>query len=136
MVAQFDPNALDFENMTERQRRTLDYLRGIANRGTRGIGTSGFTGEDINTAGEILEEAPTMLERGYGPKEFNPQQRYTQRYQMRSGPTSGDEEAAQPFADLQQNVALGNMRSTLPYESSVSPDFVREPGGGEAAGTD
>ena len=131
MVAQFDPNELDFENLTGRERQTLDYLRGVANRGPRAIGTSGLTGEDVSTAGEIIGEAPTMMETGYGPKEFNPQQRYTQRYQMRSG--VGDE-GNQPFEDLQQSIALGNMQDSMPYQPNYSPDFMGGNGGDQAGG--
>lgn len=125
MAQQFDPSKIDFENMSPEQRQTLDYLRGLSQRGPSAIGTSGLTGEDVQTAGDIVEEAPTMMETGYGPKEFNPQQRYEQRYQMRSG--VGDEEGPSAFENLQENVALGQMQETMPYQQ---PDFTPDGNGG------
>ena len=136
MVAQFDPNTIDFENLSGKQRQTLDYLRGLANRRPGAIGTSGLTGGEINAAGDIVEEAPTMMDTGYGPKEFNPQQRYEQRYQMRSGIV--DEEGNKPFTDLQQSTAMGNLqesaRESMPYTPSYSPDFMGGDGGDRAGG--
>lgn len=120
---QFDIQNIDFKNLTPQQIQALDYIRGLNQRG--GIGTTGLTGGEFAAAEELASEAPSMIERGYGPQEFNPQLEYGTRYQYHGRP--GDEQTA--FENLEGNVALGRMsqaEASMPYDLG----FPRGEGGG------
>lgn len=117
---------LDFGDLTTKQRRAIDYLQNIGLRGLGGIGTTSISGEDIQSAAKLTENIPSPVETGYGPREFNPQIRYGQRYQQRSGITREET----PFQGLTQSIAQGiaSRDYTTPSRDFID-SFGRSEGG-------
>jgi len=111
---------LTAQDLNPRQLSALDMIRGIGQRQQRGIGTGSLTLGEIQNAEEISEAAPDLMEAGYGPQEYNPQQRYETRFSQRSAIDEGGDDA---FQGLQSNIALGN--AILPQQPT--PDMMTMP---------
>lgn len=117
MVEKIDWDTLDYNDLTQRQRHALDAVGNVGRRSVRPGESSLSIGDQI-TAEEVAEETPSGLETGFGPREYNPQQRYQTRFTQRSGDVAEDQPS--DYENLERGVAMGR---------AIDPEaFDRDPG--------
>jgi hypothetical protein len=125
---------LTAQDLNTRQLSALEAIRGIGRRQPGGIGTSGLTLGEMGQAEEISEAGPDLMEAGYGPQEYNPQQRYQTRFSQRSAIGDGED----PFQNLEAQTALGLASNIMPQQPTdldmTNPAWQPTEGGGGGEG--